>query len=189
MAERIEPGTFVAIVGPSGAGKDSAMRYAAGRLAGRDDIHFVERIITRPMDPASERHATLDAAAFAAARAAGQFAIAWSAHGNDYALPATIDTRIAAGDTVIANVSRGVLPDIEERYADVRIAAIEASPDILAARLLARGRETASAITGRIAGNEKPVFGAFVTRIDNSSALDKAGDALVALILATRPGR
>ena len=43
----IEAGVFVAVVGPSGAGKDSVIDHARSVLAGDDRTHFVRRVITR----------------------------------------------------------------------------------------------------------------------------------------------
>ena len=58
---------------------------------------------------------------------------------------------LAAGRTVIANVSRGVLEEARGKYGRVAIVSITVSPDILAARLRARGRETEAQIEGRLA--------------------------------------
>lgn len=44
------PGTMIVIVGPSGAGKDTLMDYAAARLCGRPGFHFTRRVITRSGD-------------------------------------------------------------------------------------------------------------------------------------------
>ena len=54
------PGVFVAVVGPSGAGKDTLIDYARAHLAGEPDYEFVRRVITRPNDGSSEDHDTLD---------------------------------------------------------------------------------------------------------------------------------
>ena len=50
------PGVMIAVVGPSGAGKDSLINLA--RLHYRDDLRigFVQRVITRPADGATEDH-------------------------------------------------------------------------------------------------------------------------------------
>ena len=43
----------------------------------------------------------------------------WEAHGHFYALPRSIDRDLAAGRTVVANVSRAVIAAIRDRYVDV----------------------------------------------------------------------
>ena len=48
MALPIRGGAFVAIVGPSGAGKDTLICYARDRLRGEACVDFVRRVVTRP---------------------------------------------------------------------------------------------------------------------------------------------
>ncbi|RUU77437.1 phosphonate metabolism protein/1,5-bisphosphokinase (PRPP-forming) PhnN, partial [Mesorhizobium sp. M7A.F.Ca.MR.362.00.0.0] len=71
----IRDGVFVAVVGPSGAGKDTVIGYARVRFADETRLEFVRRVITRPSDVASEDHDTLADAAFVEAEADGAFAI------------------------------------------------------------------------------------------------------------------
>ena len=52
-------GLFVAIVGPSGAGKDSVIRGLSERLTAGDDVLVARRVVTRPSD-AYEDHDTLE---------------------------------------------------------------------------------------------------------------------------------
>ena len=68
------PAAMIVIVGPSGAGKDSLMAFAADRLGDRPDIGFVRRVITRPADAGGEAHHAASDDAFAAMAAARQFA-------------------------------------------------------------------------------------------------------------------
>ena len=98
------PGCFVAVVGPSGAGKDTLINFARERLAGDARFVFARRVVTRPADAGSEVHDSFGAAEFDAALAAGAFGLNWSAHGLRYGLPIGLDDDIAAGRTVIANL-------------------------------------------------------------------------------------
>ena len=68
-------GCFVAVVGPSGAGKDPSMDAARVALAGDARFHFVRRIITRPQMPGTEDHDSLDEAAFTKAAGEGASAL------------------------------------------------------------------------------------------------------------------
>lgn len=179
-------GAFVAVVGPSGAGKDSVISYARKRLANEDGVLFVRRVVTRPSDAAAEDHDTLDEAAFVEAEEAGAFALSWEAHGLRYGLPAEIDAAIARGRVAVANVSRAILPRLCRRYAMVAVVEIGAAPDVLANRLAARGRESAAAVSARLA-RSAPVDapGAGVTSIDNSGPLAVAGELFVDLLRKT----
>jgi ribose 1,5-bisphosphokinase len=134
------PGVFVAIVGPSGAGKDSVIRGLSERMTAHDGVVIARRVVTRPAD-AYEDHDTLDEAAFADAEKAGRFALSWSAHGLRYGVPVAIDGAIDEGKTVVCNVSRMAVAAVRRRYARSRVVLVTARPEILAARLAARGRE------------------------------------------------
>ena len=52
-------GMFVAIVGPSGAGKDTVIRAVAEAVHDQSDIIFVRRVITRLSDGVTEDHDTM----------------------------------------------------------------------------------------------------------------------------------
>lgn len=180
----IRNGVFVAVVGPSGAGKDTLIAYAREKLGAEAGADFVHRTITRPCDPASEDHDSVDEAGFAEAEARGAFSVSWGAHGLSYGLPASVDDAIAAGRVAIANVSRAVIPLLAARYANVVVAEIFAAPEILAERLSARGRESREEVLARLARTAASVdaSAADVVRIDNSGAREEAGERLVAVI-------
>jgi ribose 1,5-bisphosphokinase len=131
---------LVLVVGPSGAGKDTLLN--AARDAFRDDprVHFARRAITRPADPDGENHEPVTELEFASRR----FALSWSAHGLHYGI-AAVDT----APVVVANVSRSVIAAAASQYS-VRVIEVTAPPEILAARLLARGREAAADVARRL---------------------------------------
>lgn len=178
----IRNGAFVAIVGPSGAGKDTLIAHAKAALAGEPQVDFVRRVITRLSDGETEDHDTLADSEFVEALAEGAFALAWEAHGLRYGLPAGIDAAIGNGHVAVANVSRGALPALRERYANVAVVEVTADPEILAARLAGRGRESRGEILARLARTIScDTTGASVA-LDNSGPKEIAGDRLVAII-------
>jgi len=150
MAPPIGPGRLVVVAGPSGAGKDTLLRFARGLLRSDPNIVFPHRVVTREAS-ADEDHEALSEADFAAAAAAGGFAFWWGAHGLNYALGAAVDDDIRAGKTVVCNVSRAVISQLRCRYANLRVVLVTAPLDVLAARLAARGRPTDGAIATRLA--------------------------------------
>lgn len=176
-------GTLFLVVGPSGAGKDSLIDGARARLGQPEDLRFARRIITRPADAGGEDHEPATPEAFAATRDAGGYALWWEAHGLGYGLPADIADDLVNGTDVVANVSRGVIDDARRRFAPLRIIAVTAPDDVLAARLAARGRETAEDIAARLAraGSAMP-SGADVAVVENAGTLDAAVAAFCAVL-------
>lgn len=173
-------GCFIAVVGPSGAGKDTILDAARETLKDDPRFYFVRRIITRPSMADTEDHDSLDEAAFVEAMEKGAFALSWQAHGLHYALPQLVNEKIAEGTIVIANVSRRVLDDIRKSYPCYRAVMITAHPDILAKRLAARGRETSQEISARLErevcfDNKAPD----VIKIDNSNDVATAIEAFI----------
>jgi len=144
-------GRLVLVVGPSGAGKDSLIEAARRALADHPRFVFPRRLITRPSDPGSEDHDSLTEAAFAAQRDAGAFFLHWGAHGLHYALPGGIAADLAAGRTVVANVSRAVIEEARRKHPATTVVVVTAPAAVLAERLEARGREDAAAVEGRLA--------------------------------------
>lgn len=178
----IRNGAFVAIVGPSGAGKDTLIEHAKAALADEPLVDFVKRVITRLSDGQTEDHDTLEDAEFVAAQAEGAFALAWEAHGLRYGLPIGVDRAIENGHVAIANVSRGALPALRQRYANVAVVEVTADPEILAARLAGRGRESRGEILARLARTISCDTTGSSIALDNSGPKEIAGDRLVAII-------
>jgi phosphonate metabolism protein PhnN/1,5-bisphosphokinase (PRPP-forming) len=141
---------LIAVVGPSGAGKDTLMAGARVALAQDTRFRFVRRAITRPAEAGGEDHEALTETDFITRRDAGGFALSWAAHGLHYGIPRDIEADIAARRVVIANLSRSVLLEASARYR-LRVLNISAPIELLAARLAARGRETATDIAARLA--------------------------------------
>lgn len=178
-------GTMVVVVGPSGAGKDSVMSYAARHFADQARVKFVRRVITRPADAGGEAHQAIDADGFRRREAEGGFAVSWDAHGLSYGIPRETLDDLADGVTLIANGSRSALPAFAAIYPRLKVVVVTARPDILAERLAARGRESAEAIAKRLDRAMPEIMVASDTVvIDNSGALDDAGEAFVLVLTA-----
>ncbi|KKC34592.1 hypothetical protein WH91_01690 [Devosia psychrophila] len=175
-------GTFVAVVGPSGVGKDSLIAFARARLEASGRVAFVKRVVTREAHGGSEDHDSMDGQAFAAAEAAGQFALNWDAHGLRYGLPIALEHDLAAGKAVVANLSRAVIPALMQRYPETVVVSVIADRDVIAQRLASRGRETGESIPRRLDRSVGDRLPASTIRIDNSGELEVAGEQFVQLL-------
>ncbi len=142
-----QAGRLVAVVGPSGAGKDTLL---AGLVARHPDVDLARRAITRPMTPDAEDHEAMTPEAFAARAAAGGFLVHWQAHGLRYGIPRDVLQAVAAGRLVLFNGSRAALPAARAAWPDLGVVMVTAPVEVLAARLAARGRETATDIAARL---------------------------------------
>jgi ribose 1,5-bisphosphokinase len=180
------PGRLIAVVGPSGVGKDSLLALARHALG--DQLHFVRRTITRPVSGDAEDHVPATPAEFAAREAAGGFCFSWRAHGLCYGLPASLRDHLAAGLPAVVNGSRKVLPQMAVSFPNLAIVSITADSQVIAARLVARGREDADEVAARLARSAPVPAVAPVRVIDNSGALDAAAAEFVAALRAfSRP--
>jgi len=159
----IGPGRLVLVVGPSGAGKDTVIRAARGRLGHDEAYLFPRRVVTRPAS-AAEDNIEADADTFARIEEAGGFALVWSAHGHRYGIPAVIDHALYEGRTVVCNVSREMIDLARGRYEHLTVVEVTAPAAVLAAR---------------IAGRARPSDGASSDRLDRRPARSVEADATV----------
>ena len=146
----IGPGRLVLVVGPSGAGKDTLLGLARSACADDKNIVFARRVVTREASSAEDNE-QVSFDGFREALARGDFAIHWEAHGHAYGLPRGIEDDVRAGRTVVANVSRTVIPALRHAYANVVVVAVTAPADVLAARLAMRKRGSDGNIAQRLA--------------------------------------
>lgn len=177
-------GRLIAVVGPSGVGKDSLMEALCAR---RPDLARVRRVITRAPEAGGEDHEAVGPALFAARAAGGDFALHWQAHGLSYGVPASVDAVLGAGRDALVNLSRGVLGKAARRFDTLHVLHVTARPEVLAERLSGRGRESAGEIARRLSRPAPPLpEGLRVTEIDNSGRLEAAVEAALAALYPAR---
>lgn len=171
---------MIAVVGPSGAGKDTLMAYAARAFSDRPDVVFARRVITRDASAGSEDHDSVCETEFEKLEADGRFAVSWEAHGLHYGIPVETKHAVARGAVVIANGSRSALELFREAYQNLVVINVTARPEVLALRLEARGRETKEDILRRLNRSSLGVVGDYkVITIDNSGDMEVSGRAIV----------
>ena len=148
------PGRLIAVVGPSGVGKDSVMRGISTILP---QAHLVRRVITRAPELGGEDYDAVTVPQFHKMAANGAFVLHWGAHGLHYGIPVSARDHLARGTECLANFSRKALLAGADAFADFVVLNMTAKPETLRSRLTARGRETSEEIEKRLAEAAKPL--------------------------------
>lgn len=177
-------GSLVLVVGPSGVGKDTLIDGARAALENDKRFTFVRRLVTRASGAVGEEHDSVEPAVFQQMENDKRFALSWDAHDLRYALPLSVDTDLALGKTVVANVSRHVVAEARAKYPACAVVQISAEISRRAERLVLRGREGTDQITARLARESAPVpAGITPIIIDNSGSI---AIGVTAFVLALR---
>jgi ribose 1,5-bisphosphokinase len=164
-------GRLIAVVGPSGVGKDSVM---AGLHDALPRLHLVRRVITRAPALGGEDYDAVTVAQFAALADEGAFAVHWGAHGLQYGVPITVKYQLGKGTDCLVNFSRKALTQAAEIFPRLLVLNVTAKPETLALRLAARARETDEEIAQRLAEAEKPLpAGLDVIQLANDGPLSE----------------
>lgn len=152
----------------------------------REGMVLVRRVITRQADAGGEVFEPTTVSAFLSREAAGEFLLSWSAHGLHYGIPDSVADDLAQGRDALVNLSRSVLPQAQARFEGFRTILLTAPVSVLAARLAARGRESAEDIERRLAraGFALP-HGLRVDKVNNAGRLSDAVADVLALIEET----
>ena len=177
-------GRLVAVVGPSGVGKDSLIDALCRSMPW---IHRVRRVITRPTGP-GERFDSVTPEMFERMRLDGAFCLHWEAHGLRYGIPAEVEARTGRGQDAVANLSRRALPDAADLFPRFLVLSLTADPEVLAQRLAGRGRESPEDIRARLGRAEMAMpCGAWnAVTIRNDGPLE---EALAQAVAALHPER
>lgn len=138
-------------------------------------MHTVRRVITRAPDLGAEDYQAVSVATFEKMASDGAFALHWGAHGLFYGVPANETHHLAEGTDCLVNFSRKALAEGAAIFPQFIVLNITASPETLAHRLAARGRETAADIARRLAEAQKPLpEGLTILTVSNDGPLEQA---------------
>lgn len=176
----MKAGQLIAVVGPSGVGKDSVID---GIVAAVPGMQRVKRVITRAPELGGEDFDPATPECFERGVEAGRFCIHWRAHGLRYGIPVSALESAQNGAQIVGNLSRGQLGHAHAVFPRLNVLLITASPQVLADRLAARGRETEADVARRLARVVDPLPSHLdVTEISNDGRLeDTIAQALRAL--------
>jgi len=147
MSATTSPGRVIAVVGPSGVGKDSVI---AGLCAASPDLHLARRVITRDPELGGEDFDSVDADTFEDLNRNGAFCLSWQVHGLQYGIPIDILSDTQSGQNYLVNLSRTVLAQAQKTFPSFTVLSLTAKPETLAARLSERARESIDDIRKRL---------------------------------------
>jgi len=160
---------IVLIVGASGVGKDTLIKYAKHELKDDANFNFVTRYITRQPDD-NELNFYLEKKAFDTLVQQKYFTSHWTAHENYYGIPKVqIQEKIN-----IISISRSAIKDFESQFKNVLVINISIPKEELYARLKSRDRENEEEIQIRLERSYPLIEGKQVVHFDNSDELLKS---------------
>jgi len=179
-------GKLFYVIGASGVGKDSLLRYALQRLEG-EPVVFAHRYITRPVELQGENHIQLSEAEFKKRLDQGCFKFDWQSHGLHYGVGIEVDYWLGKGLNVVMNGSRAYLEDAIAKHPDLITLLVKVEPALLRQRLVERGRENEQQIDKRIqrATEFSNLSAPNMHIIENNNELAVAGDKLIDLLKKT----
>jgi ribose 1,5-bisphosphokinase len=184
MPRAAKHGRFIAIVGSSGVGKDSLID---GLCAAEPSFVRCRRVITRHPSSVGEDFEAISEPDFIVRADRGEFLLWWCAHGLMYAIPHEITGTLESGRDVLVNLSRTKLDEAANKISGLIVLQVTASPDILADRLAARGRESAEGVQSRLSrpAPKIPAGLSMISVVNDGPLSDTITQALDALSMQT----
>jgi len=179
---------IVYVMGPSGAGKTRLIDYARRKIDGSLPLVFAHRYITRPLGTDGENYVALTDPEFALRKAYGLFACDWQAYQWTYGIGIELVDWLNAGLSVVIDGSRAHFAAQRLELAPIVPVFVGARRELLRERLTAREREDAQAIEERLERAERyPPTDLALINIDNSAAIEAAGESFVRILADAAP--
>ena len=182
--KKVYPAPLLLVIGNSGSGKDSIIRGVVEQYPSNlIPLRIVKRYITRPPSD-SEKNISITPEQFQRMKRKGKFAFSWHIYGLDYGVPIEIENWLEDGHPVVVNVSRTVINDVKQKYANLKVIFVKVPFEITLKRIKERGRESGYLLEERInrARSNQDFPGAYFI-VDNSGKLEDSINQLLEYIL------
>lgn len=179
-----QSGKLFYVIGPSGSGKDSLIKFARSRLGSVGKIIFAHRYITRPPEAQGENHIYLSDKEFENRKNQGSFSMHWESHDLYYGIGSEINLWLANGYDVVVNGSRAYLSNAIKIYPEIQVILVSTSTEVLRNRLLKRNRETPEKIEKRLhrASLQCNIEHPYLIKLNNDTDLAQSGAAFIKLL-------
>lgn len=176
-------GRLFLVVGNSGSGKDSLISYLKQEAGARLNFYFPKRWITRDRADDHEDYYSVTTEEFETKLKNGDFTVWWESYGFLYGIDQEIYRHLTVGRNILLNVSRKVVPELVMRFPETTVVLIMATPELVAARLTGRGRDTGHEIEERLKRAERyRNFSLSDVTIRNDGNLATVGNKFIAKI-------
>jgi len=185
----MEDGKIFYLVGPSGSGKDSLIKYAREELQDRYPVIFPRKYVARRMGCVGESDIPVPHDQILGMTKNGEFSMCWESYGNIYGLGNIAEYCVANGISIVISGSGEYLLAAERLcprlYPHIRPVLVEVSTDVAKKRLCERRRESPEEIEKRIerAGRFNNVKDIALKIIDNSGNLNSSGREFVEFLM------
>lgn len=177
---------FFYMIGSSGAGKDSIVRYIRPRLSNDAKIIFAHRYITRPDHLGSENYVYLTDKEFNLRDESRFFLMKWEANGYRFAVGNEVLDWMEKGFYVLVQGSREYLPEASEILGDRFVPLlVTIEEEVLRQRMMSELMFSSERIEEIIERNNQfDISHPNLITFENSGPIDLAGERLLSLLHA-----
>lgn len=177
-------GVFFLIVGNSGSGKDTLIRWVAERWpADLPPLLIPRRYITRPTSLETEDFISVSSDEFEKMVEAGAFSLQWVSYDHYFGLTKEIEDHLAQGYPVMANVSRDIILEARQKFPNLKIIFLSVPFEILQQRIISRGREDDAEIKLRLErARENQDFPSADFELENAGEIEEGGQKLLEIL-------
>ncbi|MFM9993554.1 MAG: phosphonate metabolism protein/1,5-bisphosphokinase (PRPP-forming) PhnN [Burkholderiaceae bacterium] len=177
-------GKIIYVIGPSGAGKDSLMKWVLQHKSASMNFHWAKRIVTRHPTEGEGTDEYVSAESFEKLLSSHMLAMHWSAHDIEYGILKSDLLCIESDTMVFINGSRSYLSQAIELFPKLCAVHITASAKTLEQRLYQRARESQDKILARLSRPElaRPDLNIPWLEMLNEGSLEDGGNKILSFL-------